>query len=134
MSPAAIKAWRESRGLTRVQLAVLCSVSPATVANWELGRNAPHGAAAARLMSMIKGEISVMPLTPHEERLLDELVARGGYRTREDFLTSKLLEAIKTTPMPPRLVQYDQGSHHDHPRAAEEAEPRQRWGRKKSAG
>lgn len=96
VKPEQIKQWRESKGLDRKQLAALCSASPATVANWELGRNTPHGAAADRLQKMISGEVSVMPLTPQEERLLDELVSRHGFESREAFLTEKLLEAIKS--------------------------------------
>lgn len=95
VNPEQIQAWREAKGIDRKSLAALTNVSPATVANWELGRNQPHGAARDRLEKMMSGEVSVMPLTPQEERLLDELVARGGFENREAFLTQKLLEAIK---------------------------------------
>lgn len=140
IQPAAIQAYRTSRGLSRADLADLCSVSPAAVANWELGRNAPHGAAAAKLVSLMKGEISVIPLTPHEERMLDELVERHHHHTREEYLTAELIEAIKNPPaLPvkkPALVRYvDAAKPKETLRAAEEARPEQRWGgKKKSAG
>ncbi len=104
MNGPEIRQWRKTRGLSREELARLCSVSYAAVANWELGRNQPHGAALQKLQSLMSGEISVTPLTPQEERLLDELVGRGGFGSREEFLLNALLQQIRATealPEPP---------------------------------
>jgi transcriptional regulator with XRE-family HTH domain len=103
MTGTEIRQWRERKGLTREDLAKECSVSAATVANWELGRNQPHGAAAEKLNRLVAGMESVFPLTAQEERLLREIMARTGYATREEFLTAKLVEVIKraeTAPPP----------------------------------
>lgn len=96
MEGKTIRAWRESKGLSRTELADLCNSSPATVANWELNRNQPHGAALDKLQKLMSGEVSVTPLTPQEDRLLDELVKRGGFANREAFLTSVLVERLKS--------------------------------------
>jgi transcriptional regulator with XRE-family HTH domain len=91
-----IRSWRESKNIDRKQLAEMCSVSPATVANWELDRNIPHGAALDRLTKLMAGEQAVISLTPQEERILDELVRRGGYASRAAFLTDALLLRIQS--------------------------------------
>ena len=95
ITPEKIIAYRESRGLDRPALGNLCHVSASTVANWELGRNKPHGAAKEKLQSLLSGEVAVIPLTAQEERLLDEIVDRGGFASREDFLTQTLVDVIK---------------------------------------
>lgn len=106
MNGKQIRAWRLSKNMDRKELAALCNASPATVANWELDRNVPHGAALAKLNSLMAGEVAVVSLSPQEERLLNELVARGGYASRIAFLTDALLQRIQNEdPAPlPKLV------------------------------
>lgn len=95
---AEIRAWRKEKGLTRDEVGKLCSVSASTVFNWESGRNKPHGKAAETLQGLISGEIAVFPLTPLEERLLNELQARRGFASREDLLRALVIEDIEKGP------------------------------------
>lgn len=90
-----IREWREEKGLSRDQLADLCSVSYATVANWELDRNAPRGAALKTLRELMEGkDLTIHTLSQFEMTVLDEIVKRRGFRSREDFLTHELRQAI----------------------------------------
>lgn len=94
MDGKTIKEWRETQGITRDELAQRCSVSYAAVANWELGRNAPHGAALEKLKALMSGEVAIIPLTPREALLLDKIVVEGGFRSRLDFLAQAVVKAI----------------------------------------
>lgn len=94
----AIRSWRKQKGLSRQEIGKVCGVSAATVHNWEAGRNRPHGKAAETLRLMISGETAIIPLTPLEERLLNELQARRGLATREDLIKSLLLEELARKP------------------------------------
>lgn len=97
MTGKEIRDWRESRKISRVELANLCSVSYAAVANWELDRNSPHGAALDKLKTLMDGQVAIIPLTQLEEKLLDEAVDRGRFESREAYLSSALLEVIRGT-------------------------------------
>jgi transcriptional regulator with XRE-family HTH domain len=97
MNGKEIREWREARNLSRKELAELLSVSYAAVANWELDRNAPHGAALDRLVEIMEGKVAVIPLTRLEEQILDEAVARGRFESRHDYLSAGLLEVIRGT-------------------------------------
>lgn len=97
MTGKEIREWREGRQISREDLARLCSVSYAAVANWELDRNSPHGAALERLKVLMDGQIAIIPLTQLEETLLDEAVDRGHFESREAYLASALTEVIRGT-------------------------------------
>ena len=97
---AEIRQWRKEKGLSREEVGELCNVSASTVHNWESGRNKPHGKAAETIARLLAGEISVTPLTPLEERLLDELQAKHGFKNREDLLKKLVLDAIGESPSP----------------------------------
>ncbi|MES2706365.1 MAG: helix-turn-helix transcriptional regulator [Verrucomicrobiota bacterium] len=90
----AVRSWRKQRGLSREEIGRICGVSASTVHNWEAGRNQPHGKAAETIRQLVSGEIAVMPLTPLEERLLNDLQRRRGAKTREDLLKLLVLEEI----------------------------------------
>lgn len=83
--------------MSREDLAGLCSVSYAAVANWELDRNSPHGAALERLKVLMEGQVAVIPLTQLEEKILDEAVNRGRFESREAYLAAGLTEVIRGT-------------------------------------
>lgn len=95
MTGEEISAWRESRGLSRQDLADMCHTKYGTVANWELNRNSPRGAAKERLESLMHGRIAVVDLTPMEEKLLNEAVKRGGFKDRTAFFVFAITELIK---------------------------------------
>ncbi len=97
MTGKEIRDWRESRQMSREDLAGLCSVSYAAVANWELDRNSPHGAALERLNVLMEGQFAVIPLTQLEEKILDEAVNRGRFESREAYLAAGLTEVIRGT-------------------------------------
>ncbi len=97
MTGKEIRDWRESRQMSREDLAGLCSVSYAAVANWELDRNSPHGAALERLKVLMEGQVAVIPLTQLEEKILDEAVNRGRFESREAYLAAGLTEVIRGT-------------------------------------
>lgn len=91
---AQLRAWRKRKGMSRAEVGDLCSVSASTVHNWESGRNTPHGKAAETVERLLAGEIAVTPLTPLEDRLLNELQERRGFVTREELLKHLVLEAL----------------------------------------
>lgn len=95
MTGSEIREWREKRQISREELAKLCSVSYAAVANWELDRNSPHGAALERLKVLMDGQVAIVPLTQLEEKLLDEAVDRGNFESREAYLAAGLTEVIR---------------------------------------
>lgn len=95
MTGKEIREWRERRQISREDLARLCSVSYAAVANWELDRNSPHGAALERLKVLMDGQVAIVPLTQLEEKILDEAVERGRFESREAYLAAGLTEVIR---------------------------------------
>lgn len=93
-----IKEWRKAKGLSPQDVAGMCSVSASTVYNWELDRNKPHGKAAETLRRLIDGEIAAFPLTPLEDRLLRELMAKHSIANREELLKKLVLDSIESPP------------------------------------
>lgn len=91
---AEIKAARLARKLSREEFARLCDVDYATVANWELDRNAPKGPTLQRVRDVMEGRIGSTNLSAAEEALLERIMKEGGFKTRQDFFSSALLSLI----------------------------------------
>lgn len=100
MSPSEIKDFRKRKGLTQEELGKLCGVGKSSVSQWESGTTDPSGSARVILEEFLSGIRAIIPLTPLEDRLLDELVERHGVANREDLLKKLVLEAIATNPPP----------------------------------
>lgn len=95
MTPAEIKAFRKSKGISQEELGRLCGVGKSAVSQWESGSTEPAGAARLLLDDYVSGRRSIVPLTAQEERLLDENVQRGNFPSREDFLAASLIHLIR---------------------------------------
>lgn len=81
--------------MSRDKFAQLCGVNAATVANWELGRNAPKGPTLQRVQDVVAGRIGSSHLTAAEELLLDRILKEGKFASREEFFAHALVELIK---------------------------------------
>ena|GEM_PF-3189661 len=95
MTPAEIKTFRKSKGLTQSDLGRLCGVGKRSVSDWEAGKNKPSGGARLLLEEYMTGARCLVPLSADEEKLLDENVRKGGFASREAFLAASLIYLIK---------------------------------------
>lgn len=95
MKPNEIKELRAEKKLSMEALGTLCGVTKATVSRWEKGDRNPSGAALLRLKELSRGDIVPVTFTDLELKLLDENVRKGGFRNREDYLTSSLKHMIQ---------------------------------------
>lgn len=98
-----IRHFRKRHGLTQEELGRLCGVNPSSVGRWESGQAVPEGATWLLLRGLLDGSRNFRPLTRPEERLLDEAVVRGGFATRESFLSACLLDLLKQRNIAPAV-------------------------------
>jgi transcriptional regulator with XRE-family HTH domain len=90
-----IKRFRKQNGLNQQELGRLCGVGQSSVGRWESGAAAATGATLVLLRGLLDGRRNLTPLTLGENRLLDEILMRGGFETRESLLGACLLELLK---------------------------------------
>lgn len=95
IAPEEIKRFRQRHGLTQHQLGRLCGVSQSAVVRWESLAGVASDSTAILLQELLDGTRNLTPLTAAEERLLNEIVARGNFRSREAFLNACLIELLK---------------------------------------
>ncbi|WP_193211426.1 helix-turn-helix domain-containing protein [Luteolibacter marinus] len=98
MTAEKIRAFRTSKGLTQEELGKLCGVGKSSVSQWESGATEPSGPSRVILEDYLSGERALIPLTPLEEKLLNELLQRSGLATREELLKKLVLDAIAAEP------------------------------------
>jgi transcriptional regulator with XRE-family HTH domain len=94
----ALRQWREGQHLSREELGSMVQASASTVANWELGRNRPRGAALAALEKLIQRGVvkpASTPLSKDEGWILDKIVEVGGYKDRLDALAAFMCEEMR---------------------------------------
>ena len=51
-----IKAWRLTRGMTQVELAIELEVEPTTISRWERGESRPRNKALRKRLSVMMAE------------------------------------------------------------------------------
>ena len=98
MNAEKIRAFRASKGLTQEELGKLCGVGKSSVSQWESGVTEPSGPSRVILEDYLSGDRALIPLTPLEEKLLNELLERSGLESREELLKKLVLDAIATEP------------------------------------
>lgn len=89
-----IKAYRTRKGMTQTELGNLCGVGKSSVSHWESGVTEPSGSAKMILEELLNGDRMIIPLTPLEERLLNQLQKRRGHSTREELIKALVLEDL----------------------------------------
>lgn len=99
MTPDEIKAYRKKKDLTQEELGKICGVGKSSVSQWEKGTTEPSGSARIILDDLLSGDRMLIPLTPLEERLLDELVKRHKLDSREELLKKLVLDSIGQEPV-----------------------------------
>lgn len=80
--------------LPRQESARLRRADYATVATWELDRNAPKRPTLERVQDVMKGRIGSTNLSAAEKALLERIMKEGSFKTRQDFFSSALLSLI----------------------------------------
>jgi DNA-binding transcriptional regulator YiaG len=100
IKPQDIRSYRQRHGLTLKAMGEFCGVSAEAIQQWETGREF-SASSAILLHELLDGARNLTPLTPAELRLLDEIVERGGFKTRKAFLGFCLLEILKSNEATP---------------------------------
>jgi transcriptional regulator with XRE-family HTH domain len=95
ISSEEIRRFRRQNGLSQTKLGRLCGVKQTAVVRWEAGVGALSDASSILLEELLDGRRNLNPLTVEEERLLNEIVERGEFETREAFLSACLLGLMK---------------------------------------
>lgn len=90
MKPDEIKVLRKEKKLTQEALGELCGVRNSSVSRWEKGVDSPSGPALKMLERLRDGDIVVSEVSDLELKLLDQNVALGKFKDREDYLTASL--------------------------------------------
>jgi transcriptional regulator with XRE-family HTH domain len=102
--PEEVRRFRRERRLSQQRLGQLCGVAQSTVFRWEAGEP-PSGPAAIVLRQLLTPETTkagdgngsgnpVPTLTAAEDRLFNELIQRGNFPSRQDYLAAALTQLI----------------------------------------